>query len=211
MFNNFWWAFPLAYILGSIPTAVWWGKAFYGVDVRQQGSGNSGATNTFRVLGRKAGIPVLLIDMLKGFLACKLVWFGNQAGLAGSNDELLLMVLLGMVAIIGHLYPVFAGFRGGKGVATSFGMVLALEPTAAGVALAVFLLVFGLSHYVSLGSLTAAFSFPIVTLLILQHDKMVMVVFSLVLACLVVLTHRKNIVRLLNGTENKIYLFGRRN
>ena len=211
MDSHFWYYLPIAYLLGAIPTAVWWGKLFYHKDVRLEGSGNSGATNTFRVLGRNAGIPVLLIDMLKGFLACSLVYLHLPFSIERSDATLLTMVVLGLVAILGHIFPVFASFKGGKGVATSFGMVMALKPEAAGLALAIFLTVFITSKYVSLGSITAAVSFPILTSILFRDDKWVMVYFSVLLASVVVITHRKNIVRLLKGTESKIYLFGRKN
>src|SRR5947208_4015578 len=132
-----------AYLCGSIPTAVWIGQAFYGVDVREYGSGNAGATNTFRVLGKKAGIPVMLLDILKGWTATNLAYFigvsttGALNSIAYTNYEL----ALGIAAVMGHLFPVFAVFRGGKGVATLFGMVLAVHLHDALLCVAVFIIV----------------------------------------------------------------------
>src|ERR1700761_351473 len=121
-------ALILAYLCGSIPTAVWIGQAFFNIDVREYGSGNAGATNTFRVLGKKAGIPVMLIDILKGWTATNLAFMigvsttGAYHSVPFTNYQL----ALGIAAVMGHLFPVFAGFRGGKGIATLFGMVLAV-------------------------------------------------------------------------------------
>src|ERR1700691_3440741 len=133
-------ALILAYLCGSIPTAVWIGEAFFGVDVREYGSGNAGATNTFRVLGKKAGIPVMLIDILKGWTTTNLAYFigvsttGAYNSIAFTNYEL----ALGIAAVMGHLFPIFAGFRGGKGIATLFGMVLAINLDAALLCVGVF-------------------------------------------------------------------------
>ena len=144
-------AMAIAYLVGSIPTSVWWGRAFFGIDVREHGSRNAGATNTFRVLGPKAGVPVLLIDILKGFLPVRLL--PNFTELEPDTAPWMwFRVALVSAAVIGHLYPVFAGFKGGKGVATSLGGVLAVHPGAAAICVAVFAVVFLLSRYVSLGS-----------------------------------------------------------
>ncbi|HEX2616761.1 MAG TPA: glycerol-3-phosphate acyltransferase, partial [Flavobacteriales bacterium] len=142
-------AMVVSYLCGSIPTSVWWGRGFFGVDVREHGSHNAGATNTFRVLGPKAGVPVLLIDVLKGFLPVRVL--PNFSGLEADTDAWMwLRVGLVLAAVIGHLYPVFAGFKGGKGVATSLGGVLAVHPGAAGICVAVFAVVFAWRNYVSL-------------------------------------------------------------
>jgi glycerol-3-phosphate acyltransferase PlsY len=199
----------LAYLLGSIPTAVWWGKGFYGVDVRKEGSLNSGATNTFRVLGRKAGIPVLIIDILKGYAAACLVYSWIPYSERLTNAELSVKVVLGGLAVIGHLFPVFANFKGGKGVATSFGVISAVNWEAAGISLGIFLVVFAVFHFVSLGSILASIAYPFTVLVLYPDMRAVMVVFSLLLASVIIFMHRSNIRRLLNGTENKLYLFGR--
>ena len=199
----------LAYILGSIPTAVWVGKSFYGVDVRTAGSKNAGATNTFRVLGKKPGIIVLLIDILKGVIAVLLPIFIYDIS---PNVELYgnIKVLCGILAVVGHIFPVFAGFNGGKGVATSLGVVIGVSPPAAGICITLFLFVFIISQYVSLGAIIASFAFPITIILVFKEENQVMMVFSVVLALAVVLAHKKNIGRLLAGNENKMNLFGKK-
>lgn len=201
-------AMIIAYACGSIPTSVWWGKAFYGMDVRDHGSRNAGATNTFRVLGPKAGIPVLAIDILKGFVPVRIL--PNLSGLQPDTAPWMwLRVALVLAAVLGHLYPVFAGFRGGKGVATSLGGVLAVHPGAAAICVAVFALVFWLSRYVSLSSLLAAVAFPLAVGLIYREASPVKVGFAIVLCLMVVYTHRENIGRLIRGEENRLNLAGR--
>ncbi|MBK9284514.1 MAG: glycerol-3-phosphate 1-O-acyltransferase PlsY [Sphingobacteriaceae bacterium] len=196
----------LAYLIGSIPTAVWIGKRFYGIDVREFGSGNAGATNTFRVLGRKAGIPVLLIDIFKGALAVILSRF---AGLEIGSDEFINLQLgLGVAAILGHIFPVFAGFRGGKGVATILGIVICILPVATSISLLIFLVVLFSSRIVSLSSMLAGISFPIILNIVLNNTNPILTTFSIIVALMLLVTHRKNIVRLLSKKENKIQLFG---
>ena len=201
-------AMIVAYLCGSIPTSVWWGRAFFGVDVREHGSHNAGATNTFRVLGPRAGIPVLLIDILKGFLPVRVLpnWSDLQVD---SPEWLWLRVGLVLAAVIGHLYPVFAGFRGGKGVATSLGGVLAVHPGAAAICIAVFAVVFLLTRYVSLSSLAAALAFPMAVVLVFHDPAPVKVGFAILLCAMVFYTHRQNISRLLKGEENRMSLAGR--
>ncbi len=192
----------LAYILGSIPTAVWIGRIFYDTDVREYGSGNAGATNTFRVLGKRAGIPVLIIDALKGFLAVQLVhWFAEEpiSTAAYVNYQL----ALGICAVIGHIFPLFAGFRGGKGIATLLGIMLAIHLPGALLAMSVFLVVFLLTKFVSLSSMTAALSFPFVIVLIFHTSVPSLIVFSMFIAVLVLITHQKNIERLVRREESK--------
>src|SRR5580698_8867105 len=157
-------ALILAYFLGSIPTAVWIGRAFYGVDVREYGSGNAGATNTFRVLGKKAGIPVMLIDILKGWAATNVAYFIGVSitGAYDSPNYMNYALALGIAAVMGHLFPIFAWFRGGKGIATLFGMILAINLPAALFCVGVFLLVLLITRYVSLGSIMAGFAYPVV-------------------------------------------------
>ncbi len=196
----------VAYLLGAIPSAVWIGKWFYGVDVREHGSGNSGATNTFRVLGKRAGIPVLLLDILKGWSAVRLAQFVTEAP-AHSQDYVNIQIVLGVAAVIGHIFPVFAAFRGGKGIATLFGVMIAVHPYACLVAAGVFLLVFLGTNYVSLGSICAGISFPIIIIFFFGHNIVPsMVVFSCLVAILILITHQKNIERLLRREESKIYL-----
>lgn len=198
--------FMAAYLLGSVPTAVWLGKAIYGIDVRDHGSGNAGATNTFRILGKKAAIPVMLIDIAKGYLASKLIVLIPEFS-AGSSTYLYLQIGLGIIAVIGHIYPVFAGFRGGKGIATLFGMILAIHAPTALLCLLIFVVVLLVTHYVSLGSMLAALAYPFLVLFIFTTVNHTLVFFGILVCFLVFYTHRKNISRLLAGTESKIYLF----
>lgn len=198
--------FITAYLLGSIPTAVWLGKAVYGIDVREHGSGNAGATNTFRVLGKKAAIPVMLIDIAKAYLACSLIRLLPGA-VPNSSSFLYLQIGLGIVAVVGHIYPVFAGFRGGKGIASLFGMILAIHTPTALICLLIFVLILLTTHYVSLGSMLAALAYPFLVFFIFTRVNSSLVFFGILVCFLVFYTHRKNITRLLAGTESKIYLF----
>ncbi len=199
----------LAYLFGSIPTAVWLGQAFYGVDVREYGSGNAGATNTFRVLGKKAGMAVMIIDIAKGFTATKLAYFiglsvtGPQHSAQFVNYEL----ALGVTAVMGHLFPIFAGFRGGKGVATLFGMILAVNFPAAMLCVLVFVTVLLLTKYVSLSSICAGFTFPLSIVFVIQSSIKSEVLYGMCVCILILVTHQKNIERLLKGRESKVYLF----
>jgi acyl phosphate:glycerol-3-phosphate acyltransferase len=192
-----------AYFLGSVATAVWVGKKFHGIDVREHGSGNAGATNVIRVLGWKTGVPVLLIDVLKGWLATMLPVFFN---LAGQETALLtnLQILAGVAAVVGHIFPVFAGFRGGKGVATIFGVLLAINPLLTLSCLGVFLSVLLITGYVSISSMSAGIAFPVFLFLFFDTPSVYFKVFSLVVAVAMLMTHRKNISRLLKGEESKI-------
>lgn len=194
-----------AYLLGSIPTAVWVGKAFYNLDVREHGSQNAGATNTFRVLGKKPGIVVLLVDVAKGVLAVLIpsFFYGASTNDARINLELICAIS----AVIGHVFPLFAGFRGGKGVATSLGVIIGVHPPAAVMCIGIFLVVFIVSKYVSLGAITAAVAFPLLVNLLFGNEQIWLMLFSVALSLAVVLTHHKNIKRLLAGNENKMNLF----
>lgn len=202
-------AMAISYLCGSVPSSVWWGKGFFGIDIREHGSHNAGATNTFRVLGPKAGVPVLLLDVLKGFLPVRLLplWSGVEPY---SDAWTLLRVLLVLAAVVGHLYPVFAGFRGGKGIATSLGGVLAIHPGSALICIAVFFLVFLITRYVSLASLVAAVAFPLAIAFVFHEPGHVLLGFAIVLCMVVFFTHRQNIGRLLKGNESRMDLFGRR-
>jgi glycerol-3-phosphate acyltransferase PlsY len=191
-----------AYLLGSIPSAVWIGKATKGVDVREHGSKNAGATNTMRVLGVKIGIPVLLIDILKGFAAVKLALF-SPVFEAGTNVFVNFQLILGVAAVLGHVFPVLAGFRGGKGVATIVGILLALHWQATLIAIVVFLIILCISKYVSLSSLIMGLSFPVSVICIFNEGSISLKIFSLVVCILLFVTHRKNISRLMHGKENK--------
>ena len=202
-------ALILAYLCGSIPTAVWIGQAFFNIDVREYGSGNAGATNTFRVLGKKAGIPVMLIDILKGWTATNLAFMigvsttGAYHSVPFTNYQL----ALGIAAVMGHLFPVFAGFRGGKGIATLFGMILAVNLPAALLCVSVFIVVLFITRYVSLGSIMAGFTYPIAVTFIFPTYIKSVIIYGMCMCLLILVTHQKNIERLLKGKESKVNLF----
>ena len=198
-----------AYLIGSIPTALLVSKRFFGIDIRDYGSGNMGATNTFRVLGSRYGTMVMVIDILKGMAAVmlyNLLPFYLNHDLERTN----LMLGLGLAAVAGHIFPVFAGFRGGKGVATLLGMVLAIQPVIALSCIGIFAVVLYLTRYVSLSSILAAIAFPICVLWIWNENEVLYRVFALIVAILVVLTHQKNIGRILRGVESRIPILKRR-
>jgi len=192
----------LAYLIGAIPTSVWVGKIFFNLDIRKYGSGNAGATNVMRVLGTAVGIPVLLFDILKGFLAVKILAL-FPGFIPGTTEFVNMQIALGIAAVIGHIYPVYAGFRGGKGVAAIFGVLLALNPLSTLCAAGIFLATLFISKYVSVGSITAGISFPFLIILIFKSPFISLKIFSVLVAFLIIFTHRKNISRLLHGTENK--------
>jgi len=191
-----------AYLLGSIPAAVWIGKAAKGVDVREHGSKNAGTANTMRVLGVKTGIPVLLVDVFKGFAAVKLALL-SPAFEAGTNGFVNFQLVLGAAAVLGHVFPVFAGFRGGKGVATIVGILLALHWQATVIAIVVFFITLFIGKYVSLGSLMMGLSYPVSVILIFKTESISLKIFAVAVSILLIITHRKNISRLLNGKEGK--------
>ena len=196
-----------AYLIGAIPTAVWVGQSFYGIDVRQHGSGNAGATNAFRELGKKPGAFVMLVDILKGWAATSLASFLVMLEVISPENLVLFKIVMGILAVIGHIFPVYVGFKGGKGVATLMGMVLAIQPMAALICLGIFIVVLLISKYVSLGSMMAAVAFPLLLLLPRFHpDEPLLIVFGFILSLLVILTHKKNINRLIQGQESKIYI-----
>lgn len=201
--------FVLAYGLGSIPAAVWIGKHFHNIDVREHGSGNAGTTNTIRVLGWKTGIPVLLIDLGKGWLATMLPVFFNLA-LPGSAEMTNYQILAGVTAIVGHIFPVFAGFRGGKGVATVFGALLALQPLLTISCFGVFLIILLLTGIVSISSMSAGIAFPVLLFLVFQNQSVIFKIFSILVAVVLIITHRKNIGRLLRGEESKLIRLGKK-
>jgi glycerol-3-phosphate acyltransferase PlsY len=196
-------AFMLSYLLGSIPTSVWVGKYFHGIDVREHGSGNAGATNTIRVLGWKTGIPVLVIDMAKGWVAAMLPVFFS---LAGEKTALLinLQILTG-ITVVGHIFPVFAGFRGGKGVATVFGALLAIHPVLTLLCFGVFLIVLVTTGIVSVSSMSAGTAFPILLFTVFDTPSFFFKIFSIVIAIALFITHRNNIKRLFKGEEKKLF------
>lgn len=183
----------LSYFFGAIPSGVWIGKIFKNIDVRDYGSKNSGATNSYRVLGAKLGIAVLVIDVLKGFIP---LYIASKFNLA-YND----LVILGLVTILAHTFSCFISFKGGKGVATSLGVFLFLAPVITLILLVIFILVVYFTKYISLGSITAAFLLPIFTFF--THRDTYLFTLSVVIAIFVIYRHKTNISRLLSGTENK--------
>ena len=196
----------IAYVIGSIPSSVWIGKSYFGKDVRDYGSGNAGATNTFRVLGTQAGIVVLLLDVLKGVTAASLILYIPSVS-HGTDQYVNLQLLFGILAVVGHIFPVFENFNGGKGIATLFGMLIGIHYLLAVACVALFVVVLLLTRYVSLSSILATISFPIFTIYIFNRDEPLLIAFGVAAALMVVITHKKNIVRLLNGEESKAKLF----
>lgn len=187
--------YALAFLIGSVPTAYWYAKYVHNLDIRQHGSGNIGATNSLRVLGKKAGIIVLFIDLLKGLIP---VLIARKLGFTPENT-----LLVGIFAVLGHLFSPFVGFKGGKGIATAFGVILAFSPLGALVSIAVFGIVLYVSRYVSLGSVCGVLAFWVY--IFFQPDRSGQVLlFASVLAVLLIISHRKNLGRLWNGTENRI-------
>jgi len=197
-------AFVLAYTLGSIPTSIWAGKVFRGIDIREHGSGNAGAANAIRVLGWKTGVPVLIVDMVKGWLSAMLPVLFSQA----EPDSALitnLQIGTGVTAIIGHVFPVFAGFRGGKGVATVSGVLLAIHPLLTLSCLGIFLIVILITRIISVASMSAGIAFPILLFTLFETPSLFFKLFSIFVAVALIITHRKNIQRLLKGEEKKFF------
>lgn len=192
----------LAYLIGSIPSAVWMGKLFYNVDVRRHGSGNAGATNVIRVLGYKAGIPVMIVDVLKGFAAVQIAYLFPADGMSADTLNYIRMALA-FSAVLGHVFPVFAGFRGGKGVGTLAGAAIALYPIALLIVLVIFIVIIAITRYVSLGSITCGLLFPFIVIVLTHETHAGLIILSLVIAVFIPFTHRKNIKRLINGTESR--------
>jgi len=207
----------LSYFLGSIPGALWSSKALNGVDIREYGSKNAGATNAFRVVGWQAGVLATVVDMGKGVLSAGVVAQYIRIdplptlGLMNWEAGTVVGLLAGLVAIVGHMFPIFARFEGGKGVNTAAGLFLALAPITMGITLAVFLTVLLSSRYVSLASMAAAVSFP--TLVAVRRYGFgaeldpSLLVFSAILALAIIIAHQSNIKRLLQGNENRVQSF----
>jgi len=193
----------MAYCIGSIPTAIWISKAFFGIDIRDYGSGNAGATNTFRTLGSKWGTAVMIVDVLKGVVATSL-YILLPYYLTSEWDRTNFMVGLGLAAVLGHIFPIWADFRGGKGVATLFGMIIAIQPLVAVCCVGVFLLVLYMTRFVSLSSILASIAFAIFILFIFNEKEPLYRAFAITVAMMVILTHQKNITRLLRGNESKV-------
>ena len=199
-----------SYLLGSFPTAVLVGKISHGIDIREHGSNNAGATNTFRVLGNSWGWIVLIIDISKGYVAATIPLFLTNFYLGFKDEVLIYQLIASFCVIVGHVFPVFANFRGGKGVATTLGIILAINLDTALISLAIFLIVFMLTSYVSLGAIIASVVFPFISFFAMKEDARIMIIFSILVALIVLFSHRKNINRLMRGEENKMNFFGRK-
>ena len=208
----------LSYLVGSIPSSIWVGKIVKGVDIRDHGSGNAGATNTFRLLGWQPGVAVLAIDFFKGFASS--LWISQVAYHIGAGPVTLfdfwsldpfLSITCGIAAVVGHMFPLYANFDGGKGMATAAGMLCGIEPVSVGIAAGFFLIVLLTSRFVSLASLVAAFVYPLV-LVVLRYgygwdiDGSILI-FAGIIGLAIIIKHKENIKRLINGTENKISSF----
>lgn len=196
----------LAYLMGSFSSAVWIGKWFYKTDVRTQGSGNAGATNTFRVLGTKAALIVMAIDITKAWGA---VMLASVFAIPGWTDSQLIdyKIIAGALAVLGHVLPVFTGFKGGKGVASLVGVIIALYPPYIFfIVLGWFILVFILTRYVSLASITASVLFAILAIFVFHEQNTYLIILAALIAVFIPITHHKNIARLLKGEESKLML-----
>lgn len=205
----------IAYLLGSIPSAVWIGKRYYGIDIREHGSKNAGTTNMLRVLGKRAAIPVFALDFLKGFVAVTIIDLVKYdevfANAPNENWFYILRFAALFCAVLGHIFPIFAGFRGGKGVATLVGGVVAVNAPLILLCAGVWLIVLMVTHYVSLASMVAGVCYPIFTLTSPKVGHLPpFIIFSFIVAILLIYTHRKNIQRLKEGTESKIYVWKRK-
>lgn len=192
----------LAYFIGAIPTAVWVGRIFFKVDIRQHGSGNAGATNSFRILGKKAGIPVLVFDAFKGFAAVYLVYF-IRIYEPGTSGYVNMQIYLAFAALFGHIFPVYVGFKGGKGMASLIGIGLALAPYATLICMGVFLAVFFMTGFVSLASMSSGLAFTLITAFFFPQYDLPYIIFGITITILLAITHYDNIVRLKNKSENK--------
>ena len=203
----------IAYLLGSIPSAVWIGKKYYGIDIREYGSKNAGTTNMLRVLGRRAALPVFVLDFFKGFVAVSLIGF-MRYDIDITSAWLINLKIMGVfAAVLGHIFPIFAGFKGGKGVLVCGGAILAVQPVVFLMLVVIFLIEFAITRIVSLGSIIIAAVYPILTLCFWAWHgaSLFTLVFvgvcSAIMAAMVIYMHRSNIQRLRNGTE---YRFGQK-
>mgnify|MGYP006079411223 FL=1 len=190
----------LSYLIGALPSSVWIGQRFYDTDVREHGSGNAGATNTFRVLGKRAGIIVLILDIFKAWLAVTVL--SDFAG----NKSIEFQLALGLVAVLGHIFPIYIGFRGGKGIASLLGVIIAIHPMAALLSMGIFIFTIIISRFVSLSSMIGACAFPLLLFYYFEETNHSLIIFSIMVAVLVIFTHKKNIERLYKNEESKVTL-----
>ena len=191
-----------AYLIGSVPSSIWIGKIFYHLDIREHGSGNAGAANTFRTLGWKAGISVLLFDAFKGYITVRLAHYAHIYP-EPSDPFMTQELVLGTIAALGHIFPVYARFKGGKGVATFLGVALAIAPWATLISLGVYIIVVIATNYISLGSISAGIMFPISVTFILKTQYPSLIIFSILVTLLLIYTHRSNIKRIIRGEESR--------
>ncbi|MBQ0081438.1 MAG: glycerol-3-phosphate 1-O-acyltransferase PlsY [Alistipes sp.] len=208
--------FIIAYLLGSIPSAVWIGKKYYSIDVREHGSHNAGTTNVLRVLGKRAAIPVFVIDFIKGFVAVSAISLMKYDTFIADHPWWLtnLKITAVFFAVIGHIFPIFAKFRGGKGVATLIGAITGIQPNIALFCFGIWVIVLVIWHYVSLASIIAGCSFPIFVIIFsgsmyssYGDASISFIIFSIIVAVMLLWTHRKNIGRLKDGTESKTFIW----
>ncbi len=192
-----------AYLLGAVPFSIWFGRFLYQIDIRDYGSGNAGATNAGRVLGKKVGILVFFLDALKGFFAVNILWLSGFY-VPGTESYVNFQILLGIAAVIGHFFPVYVGFKGGKGVATLFGVIIAIAPLPTAMVAGVFVLTLLTTKYVSLSSLACGLAFPLVLLFVFKINNINLILFSIAVFVLLLVTHQKNIERLVRREENKV-------
>lgn len=206
----------VAYLLGSIPSAVWIGKKYYGIDIREHGSKNAGTTNMLRVLGKRAALPVFIIDYFKGFVAVILTSLMRYDEAVSDAWLINLRIIATVAVVLGHIYPIFAGFKGGKGVATLLGAGTGIYAPILLLCFGVWCVVFAIWHYVSLASMVAGCCYPCFVMIFstmtynpaAPFESVPFIIFSWVVAILLVITHRKNIGRLREGTESQIFLWG---
>jgi glycerol-3-phosphate acyltransferase PlsY len=203
----------VAYLIGSFSSAVFISKRFFHIDIREYGSKNAGATNILRVLGWKAALPVFIFDFLKGVAAVCLVYFTNMekeiSDVAMSNLFVSFEIALGIAVVLGHIFPIYEKFKGGKGVATMAGAVLAIFPMAMLIVIAIFVICLISTKYVSLSSIVGSISLPIIVIVVFDiildtYEPLTLEIFSVLVAIMMIITHRNNIKRLRNGTESKI-------
>lgn len=207
----------IAYLLGSIPSAVWIGKKYYGIDIREHGSKNAGTTNMLRVLGRRAALPVFIIDYFKGFVAVTLTSLLRYDDTVNEAWIINLRIIATVFVVLGHIFPIFAGFKGGKGVATLLGAGTGIYPPVLLLCFGVWCVVFAIWHYVSLASMVAGCCYPCFVMIFstMTYDanapfqSIPFIVFSWTVAVLLIWTHRKNIQRLRDGEESQIHLWGK--
>ena len=191
----------LAFLIGSIPTAVWIGRIFFKVDIRKLGSGNAGATNTFRVLGWKAGVPVLIFDIFKGWIS---VYMANFYPFDFTGHQFIYFeMILALFVVLGHIFPVYVGFKGGKGVATLLGVGVAIFPFASAIIAGIFLVTLLISRIVSVSSIVASLVFPVVVIFVLNTEELPLIILSIAVAVFIPITHAANIKRIIKGEEKK--------